>query len=65
MNFKIIISNLMESGLTQHEIAAAAGSSQAHISCLLSGRRKQPNWALGDALLRLHAEVCARRKDAA
>ncbi|MDR2365838.1 MAG: hypothetical protein LBD68_08315 [Zoogloeaceae bacterium] len=62
MDFKTIISEILEKGWTQREIAIAVNSVQAHISCLLSGKRKTPGWTLGDALLRLHAEVCGARQ---
>jgi transcriptional regulator with XRE-family HTH domain len=62
MNFKSIISDLVAQGMSQRQIADACGTSQCHISCLLSGRRKAPNWFLGDALLRLHAERCGTAK---
>ncbi|MDR1647874.1 MAG: hypothetical protein LBR88_07565 [Zoogloeaceae bacterium] len=62
MNFKNIVSEIVASDMTQREIAAAVDTTQAHVSCLLSGKRKQPNWRLGDALLRLHRERCGTSK---
>lgn len=55
----------MESGLTQAQIAAAVDAVQGHISGLLHGKCKIPNWQLGDRLLRLHAERCGSEHKAA
>jgi hypothetical protein len=58
MNWPNIISDLMESGMTQAQIADAVDTGQSHISGLRRGDRKIPNWQLGDRLIRLHAERC-------
>jgi transcriptional regulator with XRE-family HTH domain len=58
-----IITSLLDSGLTQQEIASRVGVAQASISDLKSGKTKQPNWQLGDDLLRLHKQ--RSRKQAA
>jgi len=63
--WKKIITELMESGLTQAQIAAAVDAVQGHISGLLHGKCKTPNWQLGDRLLRLHAERCGSEHKAA
>lgn len=55
--FSSIVKELIDSGLTQSEIAKKCSTSQGHISDILSGRRKCPNWILGDALVNLHKEV--------
>lgn len=49
--------------MTQQEIATQVGVAQASISDLKSGKTKQPNWQLGDDLLRLHKQKS--RKQAA
>lgn len=66
MNWPNLISELMASGMTQAQIADAVNTGQSHISGLLLGNRKIPNWQLGDRLLRLHAERCgSEHKEAA
>lgn len=59
-NWTQIIQDLIDSGMTQVQIAESVNSGQSHISCLYCGSRKSPGWQLGDALLRLHKE---RRPD--
>jgi transcriptional regulator with XRE-family HTH domain len=56
MNWPSIIQYLLDSGLTQAQLAELADTGQSHISGLLRGERKQPGWALGDRLLELHRE---------
>lgn len=65
MNWTNIISELIEAGLTQVEIASACETTQSNISDLLNGKRKKPNWELGDALLKLHGLQCKSSKQAA
>lgn len=61
MNWKTIISDLIDAGVRQIEIANFCETSQSYVSDLLNGKSKQPNWAIGDALLRLHRDRCERR----
>lgn len=56
MNWKALIRDLIETGLTQQQIAQACGTGQSHISALARGSRKSPGWELGERILRLHAE---------
>jgi predicted XRE-type DNA-binding protein len=49
-----LIQEIIDSGLTQVQIADLVHTGQSHISSLLRGERRQPNWELGDALIRLH-----------
>jgi transcriptional regulator with XRE-family HTH domain len=65
MNWPSIIQNLIDSGLTQAQIAELVDTGQSHISGLLRGERKQPGWALGDRLLALHRERFAKIEQAA
>lgn len=58
MNWKILIQNLIDNGLTQVQIAERCHTGQSHISGLLTGYRKCPNWHLGEMLRNLHIEVC-------
>ena len=57
--WKKIIHELIDSGLTQTEIAAAVGTSQSHVSALLNGDRQEPRYALGERIRALHAQRCA------
>lgn len=62
MDFKNLIKELTESGVTQKEIASFCGTVQGHISDLKVGRRICPNWIIGDKLIRLHKKKCKKRK---
>lgn len=63
MDWKSIISNLQASGLTQVQIAEAAGISQAHVSDLMNGRRgKRVSFDIGRRLEALHAKRCGEHK---
>ena len=64
MKWKNIIADLQAFGLTQSQIAEKCGTGQSHISSLASGKRKVPNWNLGDALIRLHKKVLKNNKAA-
>ncbi len=61
MNWKTIISDLIDAGVRQVEIASFCETSQSYISDLLNGKSKQPNWAIGDSLLRLHRDRCEKQ----
>lgn len=65
MNWTAIIQDLINFGLTQSEIAQKCGTGQSHISSLLSGDRRSPNWQLGDSLIRLHRRQSRKAKKAA
>lgn len=55
--FPTIIKELIDSGMTQSDIAQACSITQPYVSDLLTGRRNCPNWVIGDALISLHKEV--------
>lgn len=58
MDWKIIIAEIQEYGhLTQPQIAARSGCSQATVSDLSIGKTKQPRHSLGEELLALREEV--------
>lgn len=61
MNWKNIVSELSEMGVTQHQIAAACGVSQAAISDLKVGNVQEPRYAFGSALVALHTKHSRRR----
>lgn len=54
MDWKNIITELQELGLSQVEIGKELGKSQAWVADVLSGRYMDLKWADGQALLRLH-----------
>ncbi len=58
MNWPNVIQDLLNAGMTQTEIAEACDTGQSHVSGLLRGDRKNPNWPLGQRLLDLHAKRC-------
>lgn len=65
MDWKKLIRELMESGVTQLQIAARLDISQGSISDIYTGRTATPNWTTGEALRNLHAETMAAKAEAA
>lgn len=58
MDWKKIVRELIESGMTQGEISSRTGISQSQISFLLNGKRgDRLAWGCGEALLKLHRKV--------
>lgn len=57
MDWKNMIRELMESGVTQLQMAARLQVSQGTISDLYTGRTATPNWTTGEALRKLHQET--------
>jgi len=64
MDWKSLIADLAKSGMTQKQIAAAAGISQPAVSALVRGRTLSPVWEIGEKLRRLHAERCPAASEA-
>lgn len=60
MNWTSIIQALLDSGMTQSQIAEECDTGQSHISGLYRGDRKQPNWELGDRILALYQKRCGK-----
>lgn len=58
MDWKTLIAELTEIGMTQAEIGAIAELSQPAISDLANGRTRDVRWSSGDRLRKLHAERC-------
>ncbi len=58
MNWPKLIQDLIDHDFTQAQIANHCNTAQSHISALLNGVRKSPNWQLGEAIRKLHEEVC-------
>jgi transcriptional regulator with XRE-family HTH domain len=58
MNWKTIIQDLKDRGLTQEEIANRVGCSQNYVSDLYKGKRGQGlSYSLGQKLVDLHKTV--------
>jgi transcriptional regulator with XRE-family HTH domain len=65
MNWKNIIQDLINSGMTQGQIAKLCGGWQGQISGLLNGKRQEVHYALGKSLVELHAARCESRQTVA
>lgn len=65
MDWKSLITDLLSVGMTQAQIGAACGMSQAGVSDLLNERTKDPGWSKGEKLRALHLERCALAPKAA
>lgn len=65
MDWKTLIGELEAAGLTQKEIAEAAGCSQPYVSQLKTGERGGPSFEIGQALARLHKEKRPSQEQAA
>ena len=56
MDWKLLINQLREAGMSQADVGAAIGKSQAWVSAVLAGQYADLKWSDGEALRRLHAE---------
>lgn len=56
-DFQKLILDLVESGMAEAEIAKAVGVSQPTINRVKSGKQKNIGYALGAALIKMHAEL--------
>lgn len=66
MDWKKIISDLVQAGLTQKEIGDKAGLKQASVSDLMNGNQKTVKWETGETLLAMHRLHCVNQsKEAA
>lgn len=54
MDWKKIIAEILDSGLSQADIAASVGIAQPSVSDLATGATKEPRWGVGDRLIALH-----------
>lgn len=60
MDWKLLIDELMASGMSQAQIAAVCETGQSHISALRLGKRRRPGWDLGQRLVLLHHNMVER-----
>lgn len=58
--WKSILTDILQSGMTQTEVALAVGFSQATISDIYRGELDDPRASLGDALRDLYARRCTK-----
>ena len=62
MNMKEIIIDLIDSGLTETQIADKIGGvTQSNINKIKKGVVKMPSYRIGSALIDLHKKVCKSR----
>ena len=57
MLWSTMIQKLLDSGLSQHEIAEACNCSQTVISLLYTGKRSNPKYKTGNAIEKLYNEI--------
>lgn len=55
MNWKTLIAELNDAGMSQASIGAEIGKSQAWVCAVLAEQYADLKWADGEALLKLHA----------
>ena len=65
MDWKRLLEELNEAGLSQAKIAERCSASQAAVSDLLRGATKEPRYGLGSRLLSLHEDVVGKGSAAA
>lgn len=66
MDTQKIVHQILESGITQVELAKEIGCSQSYISDLLHGRRKgRIGFEIGVALVKVHEKVASQINQAA
>jgi hypothetical protein len=59
MDWKKLITEILESGMTQGEIARALDISQPVVHEMATGKRvRDPQWTHGNILIALHAKRC-------
>jgi hypothetical protein len=61
MDWKTLIAEIQARGLSQSEIGAELGKSQAWVSAVAAGKYGDLKWADGEALRKLHIERCPQK----
>lgn len=65
MNAQQLVTELNEAGMSEAEIGAAIGLSQAQVHRIKSGETKETKWSAGDRLIALHrARILKPKKSA-
>ncbi len=65
MDFQKIVAEILETGMTQTELASRCGNgtTQGHISAIYTGRRgDKVGYQLGDALVKIHRRAMRKKK---
>ena len=57
MNWQKLISDIQAAGHSQGWIASELGIKQPSVSDIANGNTKNPTWAVGDKLVKLHRRV--------
>lgn len=60
MNWKKLINDLRDTGMSQTAIGVELGKSQAWVCAVIAGHYADLKWSDGQALIRLHAERCKK-----
>ncbi len=61
-NFQELLSDLQEAGYTDAKVAEAAEIDRTMITRLRTGRRQQPTYDVGKAIVDLHKKAMKKRK---
>lgn len=65
MNWQQMVKDLLESGLTQTQLADKLDCSQSMVSDLASGERgSRLSWELGNAIIREHSQITKQNEAA-
>lgn len=62
MDWKQLLKELDEAGMTQTQIAETCGTSQATVSDLARGVTKNPSFSIGAAVVELHKRAFMRQR---
>lgn len=64
MDWKKLIAELAETGMTQTEIASQVGCAQSSLNDLAKGRTVEPIYRIGERLVALHKLRCTKARAA-
>ena len=65
MDWKKLLQEIQESGLSQIEIGERIGRSQAWVSAAVAGKYQDLRWSDGESIRRLHKEVFVKSTERA
>lgn len=65
MDWKTMLNDLRSAGISQEQIGARLGKSQAWVSAAMAGKYDDLKWSDGQALRRFHASVMRKVRAAA
>lgn len=64
MDWKKLISEIQQTGLSQAAIGSSIGRSQVWVADAIKGRYDDLRWKDGEALIALHQKICVVKKAA-